>query len=757
MVEQSRYPDMDPSLERELGGDQPQAENPLLFAHRLLRGRYPWAIGLAAVLGVSGACAGFFAMKPMFQSEGLIQVVPTSPSVLYDIPENEVPPNFDSWVAAQQVFVQGSRVRDYAVQDAQLLNAGWPSDISGAIKLEKQLSVRRGKGEQVIHVRVEDEDPRLAQEAVNALLRSYKRLYIDESGRAKTQRQEILEQFQNTLQAELRTLRERIGDLAEEFGADNLQRLHAARVDEITQLDAKIREVEMAIAEAEARRGQANSATANADQGAGAFAPGANNVLEREAIENTYAAQDRDLANYLGQERLLRRELASMLTSGFGEQHRAVRDIRNRIAALRVQIDERVIMLQDQLGELTPDSGVAGGGASIEQLRTLRARYDRLRQDAVSQADFLATRRRVISGLQDEVFEKERQLKDARDRLEATRIESRQQDEATGRVAIAAWGDLPNRSSDDKRLPAAAAGFAGGVGIGVGLVALLGLLNPSCRYVDDLERPARRAPLLGTLPNLNTDDPEQDEMAALSVHQIRNVLELQHSRIKGGRIFTTTSATAGEGKTSLTMALGMSFAAAGQRTLIVDSDLIGRGITKQLRLSDRPGMREMLDNEPIDECVHATPVANLFAMPTGSVKGFEPKNLSRDRATQAIAKLRELYDVVLIDTGPIMGSLEGNLVCALSDATILVVTRGQRSKFVQAALARINNIGGQCAGTVFNRAAADDYSRSVSHASFHVASVRSSRQPTTMDGALVGTRALVQAVAGVAPQEEERD
>ena len=104
-----------------------------------------------------------------------------------------------------------------------------------------------------------------------------------------------------------------------------------------------------------------------------------------------------------------------------------------------------------------------------------------------------------------------------------------------------------------------------------------------------------------------------------------------------------------------------------------------------------------------------------------------------------------------------MGSLEGNLVCALSDATILVVTRGQRSKFVQAALARVSNIGGRCAGTVFNRAAADDYNRSVSHASFHVASVRSSRQPITTDGALVGTRALVQAVAGVTPGGEDRD
>ncbi len=757
MVEQSRYPDMDPALESELGDGPQQPENPLLFAHRLLRGRYPWAIGLALTLGLAGAAAGYFAMKPKYQSEGIIQVLPTTPSVLYGTEENEVPPNFDSWVGAQQVFVQGARVRDLAVQDPELTLIGWPSGVPGAIKLEKQLSVRRAKGEQVIRVRIEDEQPRLAQEAVNSILRSYKRLYIDESGRAKTQRQEILEQLQNTLQAELRTLRERISDLAEEFGADNLQRLHAAAVDEITQLDAKIREVDMAIAETEARRGQAELATAAADDESAAVPPMIDPEAQRAAIESALAAQDRDLALLMQQERSLQQDLSSMKASGYGENHRAVRDVRNRMNATRIEIEQRVALLEEQFGPQDPSASLAGGNASIDQLRTLRARYDRLRQDAVSQADFLATRRRVIDGLQSEVAEKQEQLSDARERLEAIRIESRQHNEVTGRVSIASWGDLPMRPSDDKRLPAAGAGFVGGAGFGVGLVALLGLLNPSCRYVDDLERPTRKTPLLGTLPDLDTDDPEQEEMAALSVHQIRNVLELQHTRAPGGRVFTITSATAGEGKTSLSLALGMSFAAAGQRTLIVDADLIGRGITKQLNLSEKGGIREFLDDAPVEETTHPTPVASLFAMPTGSVKQFEPKNMSRERAIRAIERLRQTYEVVIVDTGPIMGSLEGNLVCALSDATILVVSRGQRSKFVQASLARIANIGGRCAGTVFNRAADDDYHRSMSHASFHVASVRSSRQPMTTDGALVGTRALVQAVAGAPHDPEDSD
>lgn len=750
MADQLKYPSLDPALDRDFDDRPAHAENPLLLVHRLLRGRYLLAIGLALVLGVVGAGAGYFAMKPMFRSEGLIRVQPTLPTVLYQTEESEVPPMFDSFVAAQQTFLRSPRVRDLAVQDPVLIEAGWPQGVAGAIKLQNQMAIpRRGRGEQVIQLAVEDQNPRLAQEAVNAVLRAYKRLYIDETGRAKTQRQEILEQRQATLQAELRTLRERISDLAEEFGADNLVRLHSAQVDELTELDAKLREIDVAIAEAESRRSQS---------GAGELVEPTENTasLELEALENMLAANDRALADFLAQERAMNRELASMRAAGFGDQHRALRDLQNRLAALRVQINDRVAFLQEQMGGQTPT--LAGSGnASVEQLRALRATHQRLRDDALNRAEFLATRRRVINALQAEEAEKDQLLKDTRTALERIRVEQQQEDDATGRVTIASWGDLPVSPSSDKRLPAAAAGLAGGMGLGVGMVALFGLLNPSCRYVDDLEARVRTAPLLGTLPNLDSDDPEQDEMAALSVHQIRNVLELQHQANNSrARVFTITSATAGEGKTSLTMALAMSFAAAGERTLIVDADLIGRGVTKQLKLTDKPGLRECMESPNCKDAAHLTPVANLFAMPTGSLKDFQPKNLSRDRAATMFDHLRDTYDVVLVDTGPIMGSLEGNLVCALSDATVLVVTRGQRSKFVQASMARIANIGGHCAGTVFNRAAAEDYSRSVSHASFHVASVRSSQQPTPPNGKIIASRALVQAVAGNSYDSEDQ-
>jgi hypothetical protein len=83
-------------------------------------------------------------------------------------------------------------------------------------------------------------------------------------------------------------------------------------------------------------------------------------------------------------------------------------------------------------------------------------------------------------------------------------------------------------------------------------------------------------------------------------------------------------------------------------------------------------------------------------------------------------KLRQRFDVVIVDTGPVLGSLEANLMARLSDGTLLIVSRGQNSKLVRAALQQLGRLGATCAGMVFNRASAQDFERSTS-----VGSVRS--------------------------------
>src|SRR4051812_38226328 len=66
--------------------------NPLLVVHRLLRGRYLWAVALGLVGLIGGGIGGYLATKPTYQSAGLVRVRPTLPRVLYENDQNSMLP-----------------------------------------------------------------------------------------------------------------------------------------------------------------------------------------------------------------------------------------------------------------------------------------------------------------------------------------------------------------------------------------------------------------------------------------------------------------------------------------------------------------------------------------------------------------------------------------------------------------------------------------------------------------------------------------
>ena len=114
--------------------------------------------------------------------------------------------------------------------------------------------------------------------------------------------------------------------------------------------------------------------------------------------------------------------------------------------------------------------------------------------------------------------------------------------------------------------------------------------------------------------------------------------------------------------------------------------------------------------------------------------------MGREFAATLIRQLEDRFDVVLIDTGPLLGSLEANLTTSHADGALLVISKGQDGKQVQSSLRRVADLGGRCLGIVYNRATPTDISRSSS-------AVSGSRSTRSTDPAPAGgpqRRALIQ-------------
>jgi capsular exopolysaccharide synthesis family protein len=185
------------------------------------------------------------------------------------------------------------------------------------------------------------------------------------------------------------------------------------------------------------------------------------------------------------------------------------------------------------------------------------------------------------------------------------------------------------------------------------------------------------------------------------------------------RVYAVTSASSGDGKTSLVLSLGLSFAASGSRVLLIDADLIGAGLTARIGVRAEEGVLEAMVAGDISHYVHATDAENLAILPVGRASRRFPGTIAPVAVQRLIADARKRFDIILIDTGPILGSIEASGVAAAADGVVLCIARGQHRPLTDRALAHLQAIGARLAGVVFNRAEAHDFERSVSRTVIH--------------------------------------
>jgi Mrp family chromosome partitioning ATPase len=192
-------------------------------------------------------------------------------------------------------------------------------------------------------------------------------------------------------------------------------------------------------------------------------------------------------------------------------------------------------------------------------------------------------------------------------------------------------------------------------------------------------------------------------------------------------VYLITSTTPGEGKTSIAVSLGLSFAATGSRTLVIDCDLVAQRITRGFNQVGQPGLRDALAAGTVRGFVKKT-ASGMWVTPVGTADVLDACAVSSTDMKRLLADARRYFDTVIIDSGPILGSVEATTVAPQADGIIFTVSRGQQPTLVDKALKHIESLGAPIAGFVFNRAQAKDFSRSA-HAS-SLRSIPSSSIPT---------------------------
>jgi polysaccharide biosynthesis transport protein len=725
-------------------------DHPFVKLHRILAGRYHWAILLGLLLGGAAGGAAHYLVKNVYRSPGALQIAPMQSDPL--LGQVAIMPMYNSYMDAQVQIITSTRTIQMAMESPDWKAAMRKAPPHSLNDFTDGLKVKHERDGEVIEISYDDRDPQVAAAAVQSIVDAYMRIHTEFAATDQQKTFSILEDERKRLTDLLTDQNQKITDIAGKYATDDLNQIFTAKLELCIGLERNISEkmTELAMAQA---------AESTSTRPATGPAP-----VEQLTPEIIAARGDRQMGELLVRRDQLAAQVES-LTAGYGSMYPSVQRAQADLNAVVTQIEKlkqkyQAAATQPGLAMPLQTASTQMTAAQLQRLiDTLKVQYEATQKEM----NEVGTKALQIGKIKREVSVAKDELDQVKSQLNKIQIVAL----VASKPSVVAAGIVPTRPVKDKNRTMTMVGGAGGMMLGVCLVALVGLLDRRLRSVADAQTFFDRSNrVLGILPALPEDltDPEQAAMAAYCVHHIRTLLQLGAGP-DAHPVIAVTSAGPRDGKTSLVLSLGHSYAATGAKTLIIDFDLVGMGLTSRAGVSMRRpigdlllregrikrdqleeaqarslktgrhlgqsliemglitsadldalletqrgstlGLLDVLEGEPLADCL-AAGGNNLSVLTVGDVGKKHVGQLSLQQVQRIFREARRSFDVVLIDTGPVLGSLESCIVTAVADEVILVVARGQHRPLIDKALKRLTDIGAKMAGIVFNRAGQGD-------------------------------------------------
>src|SRR5207244_191436 len=390
-------------------------------------------------------------------------------------------------------------------------------------------------------------------------------------------------------------------------------------------------------------------------------------------------------------------------------------EMRREVAAQIAMLRNREELLNRQIGELQQKN---------RELPSLELSLQRLQREAKTNDDLLA----LLKTKHQEALIKE-----------AEQIEE---------VSIVRPATEPEAPLGGQTMNTILVGAVVGLSLGLVLAFVRETLDTSIGTIEDVEA-YLGVPVLGVVPHIDSRETVQrilERRPALA--QIDPEALLSHSLLithfdpkspvaeayrtlrtnvqfermeRSGKVLVVSSPTLQEGKTTTIVNLALTMAQSGQKTLLIGANMRRPSIHRFFGLEREPVRSNILVGSAqwrdcirtvadilmgrfeMEDIMAAPGLDNLHIIEAGPVPANPSELLSTPAMTGFLHSVRDVYDVILVDTPPILPVTDSAIVASQADGVVLVYQAGKVGRLVlKRAKVHVENVGGKVWGVVLN-------------------------------------------------------
>jgi capsular exopolysaccharide synthesis family protein len=525
---------------------------------------------------------------------------------------------------------------------------------------EKNLTVSRQGLTYVINIGFWSEDPAKAVRIVNAVAQTYIEQQKDMKAEATHQANILIARHVEKLKKQVHDAEAAVADYKSRHGLLNAVGAPLTE-QEITALNTQLASAQAQQAEEEGKL------AADLQQ----YRSGGTGGVGQAAMSDTV----RELR---GQQAQLLQENAD-LSKRYGPKHPARIKVQNQLAAINGAIAaevKRIISQQKAVTEAARQR-TASLAASVNRDRNTLA----LNNSAGVKLAELQRDADAVRGVYESFL----------NRLKQT---SAQEDLQDADAKIVSSGNIPLKPSRPSWMLAAAIAVLFAALAGAAAILLKEFMDRGVRSPEEAEA-AVGMPVIAVVPRIAKADPVSYVVKrpmsdfAEAIRNLRTSLFLSRSG-SPPKVVALMSALPHEGKTTTTLALGRQAAESGARVVIIDADMRQRAMSSYVRQPIRNGLVELLDGSAsLDSCLYHDPLSNAMILPiaNGDMAGKDIF-FSHDLG-HVFDALRKRFDIVLVDTAPLLPLAEPRVVASHADSIVMLTRWRETSRSAMQEAARL--------------------------------------------------------------------